>query len=310
MDTYLGLDFGGTKLLIGEVDEKGNILREKRYPTGCRKEKQAVEVLLASLRDYVETVGFAGEVKGAGVGIVGTVDYRNGQWITMHPKTMTEPIPLADLVKEILHVPVWVDNDVKSATTAEMVFGSGRRFENFVYLNVGTGLSAGFVTDGRIIRGKNNNAGEIGHTVVDLANRDRCMCDRHGCIENVVSGYGFTRQAEIHGLEELCPEKGGLIDTSKLFEKALKGERVPDKILDYAAESLACLMMNLVKTLDPEAFILGGGCVQNGILLKRAEEHLAACIMEAVTGGVLLSELNPAYTGLLGAAALPLAAQR
>lgn len=308
MKTYLGLDFGGTKLLIGEVDEKGNILREKCYQTGCRKEVQAIEVLEESIRDYVNTVGFAGEIQGAGIGIIGTVDYKHGQWITMHPKTMIQPVPIADILKNIIHVPVWADNDVKSATTAEMVFGSGRKFENFIYLNVGTGLAAGFVVDGRILRGKNNNSGEIGHTVVDISNRDRCICDRHGCIENVVSGYGFTRQAQLNGLSELITEKSDMADTQKLFARALQGEMVPDRILDYAADSLACLIMNLVKTFDPEAFILGGGCVRDGVLMKRAQEHMAECIMESVTGGLILSELDPAYTGLLGAAALPMVA--
>lgn len=308
METYLGLDFGGTKLLIGEVDKAGNILREMRYPTGCRTEKQAMEVLVNSIHDYVDNMGFMGELQGAGIGIVGTVDYKHGQWITMHPKTMIEPIPIADIVKDIIHVPVWVDNDVKSATAAEMIFGGGGRFENLIYLNVGTGLSAGFVVDGRILRGKNNNSGEIGHTVVDITNRDRCMCDRHGCIENVVSGYGFTRQAELNGLTELIPEGSDMVDTQQLFAKAEKGEMVPDRIMDYAAESLACLIMNLVKTFDPEAIILGGGCVRDGILLRRLEEHLSKCIMESVTGGIILTTLDPSYTGLLGAAALPIAA--
>lgn len=310
MKTYLGLDFGGTKLLIGEVDQNGNILRERRYETGCRTEHQAMEVLVKSVWDYAETVGFAGEPAGAGVGIVGTVDYRKGKWITMHPQAMVPPIPITEILEEIIHIPVWADNDVKSAVTAEMVFGNGKNFDNFTYLNVGTGLAAGFVVDGRILRGKNNNSGEIGHTVVDMTNQDPCMCGRTGCIENIVSGYGFTRQVTNYGLKELIPQKGDMTDVSLLFKKAAAGEKIPEKILDYAAENLACLIMNLVKTMDPEAFILGGGCVQDGSLLKRIEKKLVPTIMDSVTGGILLSTLDPTHTGLLGAAALPLAALR
>ena len=169
------MDFGGTKLLIGEVDAQGNILRRKRYPSGCRTEAEAVKVLKDSLEDYMETVGAEGYIKGAGVGIVGTVDYRNGMWVSMHPKAVSEPIPLSELLQDILRMPVWIDNDVKSATTAEMIFGDGIDSENFIYLNVGTGLAAGFVVDGRILRGSRNDTGEIGHTVSDLQSEDICI---------------------------------------------------------------------------------------------------------------------------------------
>lgn len=310
MDTYLGLDFGGTKLLIGEVDSEGRILREKRYKTGCRQESKAVEVLMESLKDYVATVGFEGELKGAGVGIVGTVDYKTGRWIAMHPKATVDPIPLADMIKEVLGVPVWIDNDVKSATTAERVFGGGKESENFIYLNVGTGLAAGFVVDGRIVRGSRNDSGEIGHTVLDMRNEDNCICGRHGCVENAVSGYGFSRQAEIYGIKEELTAQGDLVSVAEIYERAKAGDETACKIVDYAAESLACLIMNLVKTLDPEMFILGGGCVQDGYLLGIVKEKLNADIMRTVTEGMLLSRLDPRYTGLLGAAALPIAAMR
>lgn len=303
LNTYLGFDFGGTKLLIGEVDEQGNIIREKRYPTGCRNEAQAVKVLLESAVDYLETIGIQGNLLGAGVGIVGTVDYENGYWITMHPRITTEPIPLAVMLKDIVKVPVYIDNDVKSATVGELIFGSGKGRNNFVYLNVGTGLAGGFVVDGRILRGRSNNAGEIGHTVIDIQNTDDCICGRQGCIEGAVSGYGFTKQIEKYGLTELLTVDRKA-NVSKLYQEAEAGEKMADKVLDYAAKSMANLMMNLVKVLDTEGFILGGGCVQDGVLIRRMQKYLRPEIMESVTEGIQISQLNPAYTGLLGAAAL------
>ena len=70
--------------------------------------------------------------------------------------------------------------DRRSATTAELLLGAGRQSKDFIYLNVGTGLAAGFVADGHILRGANQNAGEIGHMVVDLSNPYPCICGRQG----------------------------------------------------------------------------------------------------------------------------------
>lgn len=304
------MDFGGTKLLIGEVDAQGNILRRKRYPSGCREEADAVRVLTDSLRDYMDTVGAEGSIKGAGVGIVGTVDYKNGMWISMHPKPLAKPIPLSEMLQDILQVPVYIDNDVKSATTAEMIFGDGTDCENFIYLNVGTGLAAGFVVDGRILRGSRNDTGEIGHMVLDLQSEDICICGRKGCIEGVVSGYGFSKMADKYGIRNQLSPQGDLVSVSELYEKAKRGEQIPVQILDHAARSLSCMIMNLVKALDPEMFILGGGCVRDGYLLEHMQRWLNPDIMCTVTKGIKLSKLNPAFAGLLGAAALPAAVGR
>lgn len=221
MDTYLGLDFGGTKLLIGELDEEGRVLQSKRYNTGLDNQKEATDVILNDLADYVETVGIQGKLKAAGLGIVGIVDNRRGEWVSINHEIAGHPVPIAAMIADRLGVPCAVDNDVRSATAAELMLGQGRTSSDFIYLNVGTGLSAGFVCGGKIIRGANCNAGEIGHMVVDLSRRELCVCGREGCVENTVSGIGFTRQIIEHGLPEICCSQP---ESSKrpLWEEAMK----------------------------------------------------------------------------------------
>lgn len=192
--TYLGMDLGGTKLLIGELSESGEILRARRYPTGYSTQQETVEGLLRSLEDYRRQAGFVGKPAAAGVGLVGTSDHKNGVWCSLS-HLPGDNIPLAAMLEERLGVPAAIDNDVRSAATAELLLGWGRKSRDFIYLNVGTGLAAGFVTGGHIIRGARNMAGEVGHTVMDLHSADACGCGRLGCCENVVSGMGFTYQA-------------------------------------------------------------------------------------------------------------------
>ncbi len=303
MDTYLGLDFGGTKLLIGELDEEGRVLQSKRYDTGLNNQKEATEVILNDLEDYVEMVGIRGNLKASGLGIVGIVDNRRGEWVSINHEITNPPVPIAAMIAGKLGVPCAVDNDVRSATTAELILGQGRTSSDFIYLNVGTGLAAGFVCDGKIMRGANHNAGEIGHMVVDLSRRESCVCGREGCVENAVSGIGFTRQITARGLPELL-DAGKRADVVRLFEGADTGLKECVEITEYAAEALACVIMNLVRVSDPDTVILGGGVISDGWLMRKVNRHLSPETMRGVTNGVVFSSFDLRHAGLIGAATL------
>ncbi|MBD5093452.1 MAG: ROK family protein [Subdoligranulum sp.] len=303
MKTYLGMDFGGTKLLIGEVDAQGNVLHTKRYATGFTKQADAVQALLEAVRDYRDTVGFEGELA-AGVGIVGIVDNRRGEWISLGHDPEGPPVPLARLVSRELGVPCGIDNDVRSATTAELILGQGRRSQNFIYLNVGTGLGAGFVAEGQVLRGANMNAGEIGHMVVDLSDKTPCVCGRVGCVENSVSGVGFTQQARARGLDDLMTQAGGRADVLRLFDRAEAGDADCREIIEYGARAIACVILNLVRVTDPDTIVYGGSIMSDERFLRLVKEALHPQTMRGVTNGLVPSSFRPQYAGLLGAASL------
>ncbi len=298
------MDFGGTKLLIGEVDEDGTVLRSKRYATGFMRQADAVRALMEAVRDYRDNIGFAGKPAAAGVGIVGIVDNARGEWISIAHDPEGPPVPLARMVSQELGLPCGIDNDVRSSTTAELLLGQGRYSKNFIYLNVGTGLAAGFVVEGQILRGANVNAGEIGHMVVDLSDGSPCACGRAGCVENVVSGIGFTQQAQLHGMDELMTQAGRRADVCRLFDRAEEGDAVCREIMEYGARALACVIMNLVRTTDPDTIIYGGGILGDERFLHMVERALEPETMRGVTRGMVASSFNPQYAGLLGAVSL------
>lgn len=311
METYIGLDFGGTKLLIGEMSAKGEILRSKRYPTGFREQNAAAQALLSDMQDYCKTVGFSGKPAAAGIGIVGVVDHGTGEWVSIDHQVTNPPIPLAAQVEKLLGIPVSVDNDVRSATCAELLLGHGRKTKNFIYLNVGTGLAAGVVSSGRILRGANNNSGEIGHMVIDLHSSEVCICGRKGCVENFVSGVGFTRQVQelsaSYSTSLALPAPGARVDAVRLFQLADEGDPLCKAVTEQAAEALSCVIMNLVRVSDPDTVILGGGVVSDGWLLEKVRPLLNDATMRGVTNGLVLSAFQPKNAGLLGAASLGLA---
>ncbi len=307
MNTFIGCDFGGTKLLIGEVDEQGNILQSKRYETGIRNHKDAANYILACLSDYMEAVGFLGTPVAAGTGVVGVVDYKNGIWKSLD-HIETYPIPLADLLSKKLGVPVFIDNDVKCATRAEIVFGQGKHSENFIYINIGTGITAGIVVEGRILHGANNNSGEVGHSVIDMNREQLCICGRRGCVEGLASGTGFQsevlRMYQEYETNLKLPKENEKVNISDIFRLSDEGDALCRKLTTQAVGQISNLIMNLVRITDPDTVILGGGMVSDGWLLSKIYDNLNASTMRGVTNGVKLSSLEPRYVGLIGAGTL------
>lgn len=309
MNTFIGCDFGGTKLLIGEVDEKGKLLQSKRYRTGIKNHKDAADRILECLSDYINEVGFKGTPVAAGAGVVGVVDHMKGIWRSMdHVEIM--PIPLAAMISMKLGVPTAIDNDVKCATKAEMMFGQGIESDNFIYLNIGTGIAAGFVVEGKIIRGVNNNSGEVGHSVVDIMNENECVCGRRGCVEGVASGSGFQSEAlRLYDQYETAlsrPSDEEKVDVAEIFRLSDEGDALCRELTNRAVSNLANLIMNLVRITDPDTIILGGGVVSDGWLLPKINESLNASTMRGVKNGIILSGFDPGLVGVIGAGAMGL----
>ncbi len=310
MKTYLGLDLGGTKLLIGEVDSLGNILRYKKYDSGYFNQQAAFEIIKLSLDDYIRTVGWTTGEKpaGMGVGLIGRVDPVEGVWLQIDPGR-TQPIALAQELFDVYGIPCHIDNDVKSATRAERVFGFGQISRNFIYINVGTGIAAGIVVNGRQIRGSHFNAGEVGHTRVGVNVGVKCGCGRTDCVEQIASGIGFDRCARLlrdrYATRLHIPaDKGERVLISEIFALSKKGDPLCVQLVENASQTLANLIMNLVRVSDPDTVVLGGGMVSDGYIHTKVLEKLNPVTMRFVSNGVVITKLNPDFIGLLGAGAV------
>lgn len=308
METYLGLDLGGTKLLIGEMDNRGNILRYKKYASGYFNQQAALQIIKSSLDDYIRTVGWYDKRPvGMGVGLIGRVDPQEGVWLQIDP-SRTHPVALAKELTDCYGIPCFIDNDVKSATRAERVWGFGQISQNFVYLNVGTGIAVGIVINGRQIRGSHFNAGEVGHLRVGVNVGVKCPCGRIDCVEAIAAGIGFDNCARLlrdrYETSLHIPDKDERVQVSDVFALSQKGDPLCTVLVDNAAEALANLIMNLVRVADPDTVVLGGGVVADGYMHGKILEKLQPITMRFVTNGVVITKLNPGFIGLLGAGAV------
>jgi predicted NBD/HSP70 family sugar kinase len=311
MKTYLGVDLGGTKILVGEVDTNGNILRYRKYESGFFNQQTAVEVIKDAVDDYIACAGWVRLPPVAmGVGLIGRVDAGEGIWLQIDPKR-TQPIPLAAELSEYYKMPCFIDNDVKVATCAEQLFGFGQQSRDFIYINVGTGIAAGFVVDGKLIRGSHFNAGEVGHTRVGMEVGLKCGCGRTDCVEMIASAAGIDASARLlkeKYLTRLQPPmgRGERISINEVFELSRKGDPLCVRLVENAAEALADLIMNLVRVSDPDTVVLGGGLVADGYLHGKVLEKLNPTTLRFVRNGVVITKLNPVFISLIGAAAIAL----
>lgn len=303
--TYLGLDLGGTKLMIGEVDGNGTVLNYKRYPSGYLNQANALHVIKRSLDDYLSgKEGNAPKPLAMGLGIIGRVDHGTGTWFQIDTQR-NAPTAITEELEKLYGIPCYADNDVRSATKAEMVFGHGKDSQNFIYINIGTGIAAGIVERGKILTGSHFNAGEVGHTLVGVHAGTVCGCGRSNCVETIAAGVGFDQCARIFAPQFPdtslhIPEEGERVNVREVFDK-VEEDPLCALLTNNAAEAIANLIMNLVRVSDPEMVVLGGGVVSEGFLFPRIQERLNANTMRFVTKGVVLTKLQPALAGLLGA---------
>lgn len=303
MNTYIGIDLGGTKLLVGEVTEAGEVLHSRSYPTGALTQQQAMDLICSALDAFLPECSPA--VRAIGLGLVGRIDSEKGLWLEISGGRKAT-LPICEMLSQRYSLPAFADNDVRSALKAELRFGQGRGIRDLIYINVGTGVAAGFVTGGHIVTGGHCNAGEIGHTSSGLSFRIGCECGRSDCVESVISGLGLSNCARLLSSEYpdtklTIPADGGRVSAAEIFRLS-DSDPLCHRLTDQAARALANLLMNLVRFNDPQAIILGGGVVSDGFLLKKALGYTQAHPLRYVTSGIHLTTLDPRTIGLLGAA--------
>lgn len=303
----LALDLGGTKLLAGIVDRSGRILFRHRYqsplPSG-KTQHEIADYMLECLDDFIPRAPMEG-VTCVGAGVVGRVDDENGSWLEIEPGRC-ETVELAQILGQETGLPVFIDNDVRCALRAERELGAGRGLDDIIYMNIGTGIAAAFVTGGKVIKGRSFNAGEVGHVAVDIFGDVICPCGRKGCAEAIASGSGLDSRAR--ALRVRYPDtrlgfpEGTRVSAKEIFDLAERGDALCARLKADAAEAAAALIMNLVWVTDPETVVLGGGIVSDKRMFDDIVSRLNPGSMRFALGGVRQSELDPELTGLIGAA--------
>jgi Transcriptional regulator/sugar kinase len=258
----VGLDIGGTKTHAILLDDKGRILAEHRRPS----EPGSAGVLATALEAIQAVLGSAGhsaaDLAAIGVGVPGRVDPTTGIVHTAVNLRLDE-LPLGALLVERLGLPVAIENDVKAAAVGAVhqLPGAG---QDLVYLNFGTGVAAAVVRDGRLIRGLDNVAGEIGHLSIAPAG-ERCICGQRGCVELFAGGGQLAARLAEQGL--------GL---PGLLEAAADGDPVAGTESERLVNALTTAILVMALAYGSSTIALNGGVIHNCRgLFERLQAELA-----------------------------------
>lgn len=265
-EVVVGIDIGGTKALAVALAGQ-RVVSEDRVATPEGDD----EVLDAIASLAVEVAG-ARPLAAVGAGMPGLVD-REGVLRFAPNLPGVTGLAVRAALEQRLEVPVRVDNDATCAAWAERAMGAATGLDDVVLVTLGTGIGGGIITGGRLTRGANGFAGEIGHMVVDPTGPP-CPCGQRGCWERFASGSGLARTAR----EAVAQGRAGaVLDLAGGDPDAIQGEHVSGAAVAGDADAVALVrelgwwvglgLANLANILDPEAFVIGGGLVAMGDLL-------------------------------------------
>lgn len=310
----VGVDLGGTKIATALTDTDCQILKYESVRTEAAR---GAEPIVAQMISEIQriTEGLPKEsILGIGVACAGLIEPGTGK-VLYSPNLDWRDLPLKEMIKAELPLPVYVGNDVNMAALGELHYGAGIGKKQLVCVFVGTGIGGGIVIDGHLYEGANGFAGEIGHATIDW-DGPPCPSGNPGCWEGYASGTAMQRRAldalkqgESSMLADMIHGDESKMRVELIAEAAAKGDALAQQIIRETGEYLGAGCANLVNVLNPERIIMGGGVIRGvpelvdmtrEVVKRRALQDAAAAVeivkarfgREAgVIGGAVLAKL-------------------
>ncbi len=311
----VGVDVGGTKIAAGVVDTNGHIYGRVKLPTDTSQPEMTLHSVAAAINATLEAAGVEpAQLAGIGLGVPGQVDPAQGI-VLLAVNLGWHNVPVKFWLEEQFGISCEVENDVSAACLGESLYGTGRGVRNMLYLSLGTGIAARMLIEGRLYRGTNGMAGELGHAIF-VPNGPRCNCGANGCLEALASGPALVRLAH----EKLATGQASLLRDLPDYPSTLAAEQVCEaatreddlawQTLNEVAAHLGYAIHLLAMAFDPQCIILGGGMAQEGPLLNA----IRAAVVRLAEQSPIFREILPQEAirlsslkldaGILGAASL------
>jgi glucokinase len=309
----IGIDIGGTGTKFGIVDRIGNVLFSSEIATRGHGDhvEGFIDALHTGLYPLIKEAGGVGRIKGIGVGAPngnyysGTVEYApNLPWKGI--------LPLAKMIQDKFQLPTVLTNDANAAAIGEMMYGAAQGMKDFIMITLGTGVGSGIVANGHLIYGHDGFAGELGHNIIIPDGRYHEGTGKYGSLESYASATGVMLTAlevleksnEPSLLRDVPKEK---MNSKKVYEAAIKGDKIAKEIFEYTGKILGLALANFVMFSSPEAIILFGGLTKAGdLILKPTRENMEKNLIQIFQNKIkiLVSHLKESDAAILGASAL------
>jgi len=239
----IGIDVDLYRISAGLVDLKGNVIAKETFPMPDSITIESISELINTAISSIFTLtNTPNKVIGVGISIPGNVQWPEGI-INLSPQFGWENVDLKSYLNHYLNRNIYIDNNVKATAAAEILYGYGKSYPNFVILHVGSGIGSAVIMNNDICRGSNGLFGEIGHMTIQPTGR-LCSCGRHGCLQSVACMAALEEMAEIP-----FPE---------IIENAKNGDSYCSSLLTEATNQISMLISNIVNMYDPPLILLSG----------------------------------------------------
>ncbi|MEO8435218.1 MAG: ROK family protein [Pyrinomonadaceae bacterium] len=254
-------DLGGTNLRAAIIDDTGTIHSRVQHdtPRTAKSPDEIVRALVAAARECESRLSDYSAIQAASVVVPGIVDSSNKVVIQVPAIPCLDNFRLKDVLAKELGWPVVLENDANAAALGEMWLGAGRGYRTIICITLGTGVGGGIILDGKLWRGADGTAGEVGHTSVDPLGGVRCKCGSTGCLEMFASATAIVRLAR-----EALPRhphsilSGDGFSAKEVYDVGMKGDTLAAEVLERMGAFLGIGIANLVNLLNPEVIVIGG----------------------------------------------------
>jgi glucokinase len=304
----IGVDLGGTKMLLGVLDGDSETVWESREASAGEGESELVELLV---RELEEARSARAGVETIGMGIPATIDHEKGVAVAA-VNLPIEDLPIRDIVVERTGLPAFVDNDANVAALAEHLFGAARGAENAVMLTIGTGIGGGLILGGEIYRGSTGAGAELGHMAIQM-DGPGCQgnCPNRGCVEAFASGTALGREGRAAAESNPDSALGKLLATGEEVDgkavtvAAQDGDETAIAVFDLVGSRLGVALAGFANIFEPETIVIGGGVIAAGdLLLDPARRELEARALRPMNRTPVVAAELGEDAGMIGAAAM------
>ncbi len=291
-DWVIGVDLGGTKIEVGLVNERNQIVDRRRMPTQSIKGPAfVVDRIAHSIGELAERLGPGDRITALGICSPGPVDHESGSLSDPPNLPGLHNAPLQRMLAERLGIPVALEHDAKATALGEYYFGAGKGAPNMVYIIVGTGVGAAIVEHGQVVRGNNNSAGEIGHITLDR-NGELCSCGSRGCVETFIAGPWLASRYEkaLSAKAAVQPTlTEGPITGETVASLAGQGDQLALQVMSEAGQALGVAVATMAMLFDVDLFVVGGSVAKSGdLLLEPARREIQHHAYRSVGSGIQL----------------------
>ena len=257
----VGVDLGGTNLRIAAVDDGGKMLSKITLETDVRRGREfVVEELVRSVVQMRDKFREA-ELYGIGVGVPGLIDSETGRLVESPNLPGWSDYDVKGDIERRLGTTVILENDANAAAIGEHWLGAGRGWDSMCMYTLGTGVGGGLILGGKLWRGWNGMAAELGHCNVEPAGHP-CNCGSWGCLEQYASATAVVRLARekiaagATGLSKVASEE---LNSRAVYECAMSGYAAAKSVFEHVGRALGLAIASMVNAMNIPVHVIGGG---------------------------------------------------